>query len=101
MINVGLYYNVKIGHEKEFEDTFNKVISSLKEMKIGFVDGKLYRAVQTSNANTTEYMIYSVWDGADAFRKFTTSEAFKNTTHYGNTIIEGKPFHRIFGDVQE
>jgi hypothetical protein len=38
MINVGLYYRVKEGHEKEFEETFSKVVSILKNSDIGFID---------------------------------------------------------------
>ncbi|MCL4339824.1 MAG: antibiotic biosynthesis monooxygenase, partial [Thaumarchaeota archaeon] len=30
MINVGMYYKVKAGHEKEFESTFEKVLTTLK-----------------------------------------------------------------------
>jgi len=31
MINVGFYYKVKKGHEKEFEETFTKVLEYLKQ----------------------------------------------------------------------
>ncbi|WP_231136413.1 antibiotic biosynthesis monooxygenase family protein [Acidianus ambivalens] len=38
MINVGLYYRVKEGHEKEFEEIFKKVVETLKSANVGFID---------------------------------------------------------------
>ncbi|MEM3914697.1 MAG: antibiotic biosynthesis monooxygenase, partial [Metallosphaera sp.] len=45
MINVGFYYKVKKGHEKEFEETFLSVLKTLKESLPGFRDAKLYKNV--------------------------------------------------------
>ncbi len=97
MINIGLYYKVKKGNEASFEKIFEGVIQHLKNSVDGFLDGKLYRSV----SEPSEYMIYSEWRDIDAFRKFTTSEAFRSTTHEGASIIEGRPYHRILGTVNE
>ena len=95
MINVGLYYKVKPGHEKEFEEIFKKVVDVLKSSNVGFIDGKLYKNVD----NPREYLIYSEWKDLDSFRKFMLSRDFKSTTDYGKQIIEGRPYHRIFQEI--
>lgn len=96
MINVGMYYNVKAGHEAEFEKIFAGVVETLKKAKVGIRDAKLYREVGKS-----EYLIYTEWDGIDVFKAFIQSKAFGDTTSYGNSIIEGRPRHRVFADVKE
>ena len=100
MINVGMYYNVKKGHEKEFEDTFQKVVEYLKSNVKGFEKASIYKKIG-EESNTTEYMIYSEWKDKDSFREFTTAKAFHETTEYGKGIIEGRPYHRIFNEVRE
>ncbi|BDC17658.1 antibiotic biosynthesis monooxygenase [Acidianus sp. HS-5] len=97
MINVGLYYRVREGHEKEFEEAFLKVVSILKSSDIGFIDAKLYRRVD----DPREYLIYSEWKDLDSFRKFTLSNDYKETTTYGKTILEGRPYHRIYTELKE
>ncbi|MFP3233469.1 MAG: antibiotic biosynthesis monooxygenase family protein, partial [Sulfolobaceae archaeon] len=64
MINVGFYYKVKSGHEKEFEETFKRVNEYLKSFQ-GFKGARLYKSVD----NPSEYLIYSEWDSLEAFRK--------------------------------
>lgn len=96
MINVGMYYNVKAGHEAEFEKTFTGIVETLKNAKVGIRDAKLYREVGKS-----EYLIYTEWDGVDVFKAFIQSKAFSDTTSYGKSIIEGRPRHRIFTDINE
>ena len=95
MINVGLYYRVKPSHEKEFEETFSKVLEFLKANVEGFIDAKLYRNV----SDPREYLIYSEWESLDAFRKFMQSRQFSETTSYGRTILEGMPKHKIFQEI--
>ena len=95
MINVGLYYRVKPGHEKEFEEIFSKVLEFLKANVEGFIDAKLYRSV----TDPREYLIYSEWESLDAFRKFMQSRQFSETTSYGRTILEGMPKHKIFQEI--
>ncbi|MCL5404637.1 MAG: antibiotic biosynthesis monooxygenase [Candidatus Marsarchaeota archaeon] len=90
MINVGLYYRVKSGNEKQFEDTFAAVSEYLSSGK-GFKLAKLYKEV-----GTNEYMIYSEWDSLNAFTEFVRSEAFHKVTSSGKDILEGQPRHRIF-----
>ena len=92
MINIGLYYKVKKGHEKEFEESFLKVVSLLKSADFGFVSGKLYREIGDYN----EYMLYTEWDGLESFRKFMESKEYAQTIEFGKSIIEGQPRHKIF-----
>ena len=100
MINVGMYYNVKKGHEKEFEATFQKVVEYLKNSVNGFEKASIYKKVGEEDS-TTEYMIYSEWKDTNSFREFTTAKAFHETTEYGKSIIEGRPYHKIFNQVKE
>ncbi len=92
MINVGLYYRVKEGHESEFESIFNKALDMLKQSNEGFITGKLYREVGDSR----EYLIYTEWKDMDSFRKFIASRSFGDVQSYGRTILEGMPRHRVF-----
>ena len=97
MINVGMYYKVKAGHEKEFESIFEKVLSTLKEAEIGFKNGRLYRDVKTPS----EYLIYTEWDSIEKFRAFMQSNNYKSTVEHGRTIIEGRPKHIILTPSSE
>ncbi|MDG6934405.1 MAG: antibiotic biosynthesis monooxygenase [Nitrososphaerota archaeon] len=92
MINIGLYYRVKEGHEEEFERVFKGTLLILKEGNFGFLDGKLYRDTNCSR----EYLLYTEWEDIDSFRKFTNSKAYTQTVELGRSIIEGQPRHRIF-----
>ena len=55
MINVGLYYRVKEGHEAEFEGMFRGVVEHLKGAATGIMDAKLYKLI----GGEPEYMIYT------------------------------------------
>lgn len=92
MINIGLYYKIKPGHEKEFEKTFLGVVSLLKGSDLGFLGGKLYREI----ADPSEYMLYTEWTSLESFRKFSESKAYKDTVAFGKTIVEGRPRHKVF-----
>lgn len=93
MINIGLYYKVKAGHEKEFEEIFLNVVSFLgKNVSFGFLGGKLYREI----GDSSEYMLYTEWESLDSFRKFMESKEYAQTVEFGRTIIDGQPRHRIF-----
>ncbi|BCU71495.1 antibiotic biosynthesis monooxygenase family protein [Stygiolobus caldivivus] len=94
MINVGFYYKVKKGHEEEFENAFKHVVEYLKSFE-GFRGARLYKSVE----DPSEYLIYSEWDSIDAFRKFVESQGYKDTVTYGRTIIEDRPRHKIFQEV--
>ena len=98
MINIGLYYSVKKGHEAEFESTFLNVVSYLKKNIRGFKDASIYKKVGSSSG-VTDYMLYSDWGDIGSFREFMKSSAFKETTSRGRDIIEGRPYHRIFTEV--
>jgi heme-degrading monooxygenase HmoA len=95
MINVGMYYNVKSGSEKEFEGIFGNVISSLKTSGSGILNAKLYKEV-----GSNEYMIFTEWESMEVFTKFIQSRGFKDTTTYGKSILEGPPKHRVFNNVE-
>ncbi|AAK42918.1 antibiotic biosynthesis monooxygenase [Saccharolobus solfataricus] len=97
MINVGFYYKVKRGFEKDFENKFKEVLSYLRANADGFVDAKLYKNVD----EPSEYLIYSVWRDLDSFKKFVSSSAYKNTVNYGKSIIESKPIHRILQEIND
>ena len=91
MINIGLYYKVRAGHEREFEETFLGVVSLLKGADFGFLGGKLYREI----GDSSEYMLYTEW-GLDSFKKFMESKEYAQTVEHGKTIIDGQPRHKIF-----
>lgn len=95
MINVGFYYKVKKGHELEFESKFKEVLNYLKNNAEGFIDAKLYKSVE----DPSEYLIYSVWKDLESFKKFITSEAYRSTVAYGKTIMEGRPTHKVFQEI--
>ncbi len=94
MINVGMYYNVKEGHEAEFENIFSNVAEKLKNSGSAIKNAQLYRAI-----GKNEYLIYTEWESLDAFKAFIQSKAFGETTNKGKGIIEGRPRHRIFAEV--
>jgi len=95
MINVGLYYKIKDGHEAEFESKFNDVVKYLSEGS-GFRLAKLYKEV----SNPREYMIYSEWDNIESFMGFVRSDAFHAVTASAKDIVEGQPRHRVFYESQ-
>ncbi|MDG6995015.1 MAG: antibiotic biosynthesis monooxygenase [Nitrososphaerota archaeon] len=92
MINIGLYYKVKLGHEREFEQVFKDVLSALKNGDFGFLGGKLYKEI----GDTREYLLYTEWEGLDSFRKFMESKEYAQTVEFGKTIVDGQPRHKIF-----
>lgn len=92
MINIGLYYKVKEGHEKDFEERFNSAVKAIKEAGLGCTDARLYKEV----SDPREYMLYTEWKDTNGFREFMKSDAYKQTVEAGREIIEGKPRHRIF-----
>ncbi len=49
IVNIGFFYDVKRGHESEFERQFSDVLRYLKENGKGIKDAKLYREVDSSS----------------------------------------------------
>lgn len=94
MINIGFYYTVKKGHEREFEEKFWDVVSTNVK---GMTSAKLYKNVM----NPQEYMIYTEWSSLDAFKDFMKSEGYRETIDYGKSILEGLPSHKIFQPLEE
>ncbi|MEM0146585.1 MAG: antibiotic biosynthesis monooxygenase [Conexivisphaerales archaeon] len=92
MINVGLYYRVKEGHESEFEGIFRQALAMLQNSNEGFIAGKLYKEVGEKG----EYLIYTEWKDMDSFKKFISSRPFSDVQNYGKSILDGKPRHRVF-----
>jgi len=92
MINVGLYYRVKKGHEEEFERTFNSVMAMIKSSGMGIKEVRLYRDVN----DPQQYMIFTEWESLEKFKDFIASRPFKETTEDGKSILEEMPKNRIF-----
>ncbi|MEM3670904.1 MAG: antibiotic biosynthesis monooxygenase [Thermoprotei archaeon] len=91
MIHVGLYYDVKPGQEKKFEEIFGAVKSSLGREE-GFISGTLYRNVDRPNS----YMILSEWSSLEHFKKFVASNSFRRVAESGKEILEREPRNRVF-----
>ncbi len=94
MINIGLYYKIKSGKEKEFEGIFNDVVRLFKGAK-GMNVAKLYREV-----GTNEYLIYSEWEDMRSFSDFVRSSEFKQVTSIGREMVDGTPRHRVFTEME-
>ena len=94
MISVGFYYKVKKGYEEEFEKKFKEVLQYLSSFP-GFKSAKLYKSVD----DPSEYLIYSEWEDLDSYRKFIASTAYRDTVEYGKSIIEGRPIHKVFEQI--
>ncbi len=97
MINIGLYYTVKPGFEREFESRFNEAVLAIKNSGFGCIDARLYKDVEKQN----EYLLYTEWKDNDGFRNFIKSEAYRKTVEAGRSIIEGVPRHRMFTESKQ
>jgi heme-degrading monooxygenase HmoA len=93
MANIGFYYTIKEGREKEFEDTFQETVEFLELNANGYREAHLYREV-----GKNQYMILSLWDSVESFSDFVKSREFGEVTKFGKSIVEGKPYHKIFMD---
>jgi heme-degrading monooxygenase HmoA len=93
MANIGFYYTIKDGHEKEFEDTFQATVEFLELNADGYREAHLYREV-----GKNQYMILSLWDSVESFSDFVKSREFVEVTKFGKSIVEGRPYHKIFMD---
>jgi heme-degrading monooxygenase HmoA len=91
MANIGFYYTIKVGHEKEFENTFHATVEFLKLHADGYKEAHLYREVGMNS-----YMILSLWDSVESFSNFVKSKEFGEVTKFGKSIVEGRPYHNIF-----
>jgi len=93
MANIGFYYTIKEGHEKEFENTFRATVEFLEINANGYKEAHLYREV-----GKNRYMILSLWDSVESFSDFVKSREFGEVTKFGKSIVEGRPYHKIFLD---
>lgn len=88
-----MYYEVKPGKEKEFENKFEAVANAL-DGSPGHVQSLLYHQVNKGNS----YAILSEWNSQDDFKSFIQSEAFKQVTDWGKAeILEDRPRHKVYG----
>lgn len=90
---MGLYYDVKPGKEKAFEEKFEEVLGVLKSQS-GHRASHLYHQVHRSNS----YAILSEWEKQEDFLSFIRSDLFRQVTTWGlDGILENRPSHKIYG----
>lgn len=91
MLTFGLNYDVKTGHETEFEQYTAEVIAAMQAMP-GHEETRLYVDV----AQPGSYMIYSNWATREDFMAFIQSDAFKSAQRWGADILAGPPRHSVY-----
>ena len=91
MLTFGLNYDVKPGHEKDFENYTKDVINAMQGMK-GHSETRLYVDVNAKGS----YMIYSNWETREDFMTFIQSPAFKEAQKWGMEILAGPPKHSVY-----
>ena len=93
MITVGLYYDVKPGKEKIFEEKFEEVLTVL-DSQSGHKASFLYHQVKRPSS----YAILSEWDQQEDFLSFIKSDIFRQVTDWGREeILESRPSHKVYG----
>lgn len=93
MITVGLYYDVKPGKEKIFEEKFEAVLEVLASQS-GHKVSHLYHQVKLPHS----YAILSEWENQEDFVSFIRSDLFKQVTNWGlDGILEKRPSHKVYG----
>jgi heme-degrading monooxygenase HmoA len=68
-------FQVRHGHETEFQDVWKNRDSRLKDVP-GFVEFSLLRGQE--NETYTLFSSHTIWASRDAFEAWTKSEAFKD-----------------------
>lgn len=97
MVTVGLYYLVRPGQEKVFEDTVDQVIDLLAKNS-GHVKSFLYRDVKDPRS----YAIISEWSSLADFTEFVRSDVFHQVTEFGKAeVLEQRPRHKVYGTERE
>jgi heme-degrading monooxygenase HmoA len=97
VVTVGLYYQVRPGQEKVFEDTVDQVIELLSKNS-GHVKSFLYRDVKDPRS----YAIISEWNSQKDFTEFVRSDIFKQVTDFGKAeLLEQRPRHKVYGAERE
>lgn len=97
MVTVGLYYQVRPGQEKVFEDTVDQVMELLSK-NAGHVKSFLYRDVKDPNS----YAIISEWNSQSDFTNFVRSDVFHQVTEFGKAeVLEQRPRHKVYGTERE
>src|SRR6202171_659407 len=97
MVTVGLYYDVRPGQERVFEDTVDRVIELLSKNS-GHVKSFLYRDVK----NPLSYAIISEWSSQSDFTNFVRSDIFHQVTEFGKVdVLEHRPRHKVYGSERE
>ena len=97
MVTVGLYYQVRPGKEKIFEETVDGVMELLSKNS-GHVKSFLYRDVK----NPLSYAILSEWNSQSDFTDFVKSDIFRQVTDFGKAeVLEQRPRHKVYGTERE
>lgn len=93
MITVGMYYDVREGKEKFFEEKFNAVIELMKTKFPGHKETFLFHRVDAPSS----YAIISEWESQDAFTAFMKSDDFRAVADWGKAeILKTRPRHHIY-----
>lgn len=96
-------FQIRPGHESEFEEVWKSRDSRLKEVP-GFVAFHLLRGPQDEAGGYTLYASHTIWQSRDAFEAWTRSQAFRDA-HAGagdrRHIYLGHPNFEGFEVVQE
>jgi heme-degrading monooxygenase HmoA len=94
-------FKVKSGHEAHFESVWKNRDSLLPQVP-GFVSFHLMRG--ENRGDHTLYASHTMWDSEEAFRAWTTSEAFR-AAHRGAgghaDIYAAPPELEVFAPVQQ
>lgn len=91
MVTFGLNYEVKAGHEEEFERVTQETLQLMEGIK-GHRETRLYRDVN----NPSAYMIYSDWETREDFMAFIQSAPFREVQTLGRDILAAAPKHNIY-----
>lgn len=91
LVTFGLNYDVKPGHNEEFERVTRESLELMKTVE-GHRETRLYRDVNNPNS----YLIYSDWENKEAFSAFIRSDAFKQVQKLGREILAAPPRHNVY-----
>jgi heme-degrading monooxygenase HmoA len=93
-------FKVKSGREADFEAVWKSRDSHLPQVA-GFVSFHLMRGAD--RGDHTLYASHTLWESAEAFKAWTTSDAFRFAHRAGGSLADlylGPPELQIFTSVQ-
>lgn len=91
LVTFGLNYDVKPGHNEEFERVTRDALKLMESVE-GHRETRLYRDIDRPDS----YLIYSDWETKEAFSAFIRSEAFKAVQSLGREILANPPRHNVY-----